>query len=835
MKKMKRLFSVVCAAVLAVSGLSIVPGASSFSSITARAEDEYSVSVDGDTTFYLNDNYDHELTAEVLTADDVNVEDAGHTVEYAWSVETGKDVFKIVGETNQKTVTVKLTDEAAGVIGDKLYYDGSIYLVVKVDGTSTFEQYTSVRALTEAYYRYDAIELDETDYTYGNGYKSHTFELQGLEDFKSDEIFIDGDQICAVNVSDEYPDFDIQDYFTLDNKDKSKVTITLKDNADKKWAEFISGYPEGTFGDCLEAEYIFYIYPTKNPVKGTTQFLEKSVALHFYADNIENGLRLRKIDGPDVEDYYSPESGPRTYEAMFNMDELAKKKAISYEWTLEDDTAKYFEFVGSHNQKSVKIKPKSNILQILDGLLNFDGSISVSVKLGEYNDVTNCGIHFEATDVEFNYDQDFVFDKTHRTRSFTINGLEKYSGTFKYDYPDERDTVLGPQLYDIKISGNRAVVTLKDNADKLLESGKYAHYLDTDVQTGAKCYTVDTQWIFVIGKKENFIGWMTFTYYPEGVYDVTFTPKELAFIPGKAQDQQITAKIDKVTGKKVTYSWELDVTDKELNKCFSLINADKETVTIRYNGKTSTECFFWVHFEAKVDGKLINLSRTYVDFTLDCNEKADDDKEKPVEDKEKPGNTDEKHENPTGDTDKKQDKPGEDPKPANDSSENKQQSQSKALTASVGTVISGSESGVNGVYEVTSSDEGAATVRFKGASNKKAKKISIPGSIKDSNGIEYTVSELAGNAFKKNKYMKTLIMPSTIRKVGKNACKGCKKLSKITINGNNLKSIGKGAFSGIANGAKITVIAKNKKVYDKVVKMIKKSGAKGCTFKHKKG
>ena len=97
MKKMKRLFSVVCAAVLAVSGLSIVPGASSFSSITARAEDEYSVSVDGDTTFYLNDNYDHELTAEVLTADDVNVEDAGHTVEYAWSVETGKDVFKIVG------------------------------------------------------------------------------------------------------------------------------------------------------------------------------------------------------------------------------------------------------------------------------------------------------------------------------------------------------------------------------------------------------------------------------------------------------------------------------------------------------------------------------------------------------------------------------------------------------------------------------------------------------------------------------------------------------------------------------------------------------------------
>ena len=76
---------------------------------------------------------------------------------------------------------------------------------------------------------------------------------------------------------------------------------------------------------------------------------------------------------------------------------------------------------------------------------------------------------------------------------------------------------------------------------------------------------------------------------------------------------------------------------------------------------------------------------------------------------------------------------------------------------------------------------------------------------------------------------------STVTKIGSNAFNGCAKLKNIKLDGNTLKSVGKGAFKGIGKGAKFTITAKDQKTYEKVVKMLKKAGAKNCTFKHKKG
>ena len=133
-------------------------------------------------------------------------------------------------------------------------------------------------------------------------------------------------------------------------------------------------------------------------------------------------------------------------------------------------------------------------------------------------------------------------------------------------------------------------------------------------------------------------------------------------------------------------------------------------------------------------------------------------------------------------------------------------------------------------YKVT--DTKKKTVTYK-ASKTKSKTAVVPSTIKV-NGKTYKVTAIADNAFKNNKKLTKITVGKNVAKIGKNAFYGTKKVSKITVNGNSLKSVGKNAFKNVKKNCKISIQAKSKKQYNKVIKMIKKSGAKKVKFAYQK-
>lgn len=156
------------------------------------------------------------------------------------------------------------------------------------------------------------------------------------------------------------------------------------------------------------------------------------------------------------------------------------------------------------------------------------------------------------------------------------------------------------------------------------------------------------------------------------------------------------------------------------------------------------------------------------------------------------------------------------------------------------------------------SSESVKEVEYSGTSkDKKASTVTIKASIKGIEGETYKVTQIAKNTFKNNKYVKKVNIGSNVEVIGegafqnakklttvnfgkrvsvigKNAFNGCRKLKAVNINGNSIKKIGKNAFKGIKKNAVITISAKNKKTYNKVVKLIKKSGAKNVKYKYKR-
>lgn len=98
-----------------------------------------------------------------------------------------------------------------------------------------------------------------------------------------------------------------------------------------------------------------------------------------------------------------------------------------------------------------------------------------------------------------------------------------------------------------------------------------------------------------------------------------------------------------------------------------------------------------------------------------------------------------------------------------------------------------------------------------------------------------SVKTVAEAAFKGTTKLAAVdLSASKVTTIGKNAFNGDKQLKTVKINGNSLKKVGKNAFKGIKKNAVITIAAKDKKTYNKVVKMIKKSGVGTVKFKYKK-
>ena len=185
-------------------------------------------------------------------------------------------------------------------------------------------------------------------------------------------------------------------------------------------------------------------------------------------------------------------------------------------------------------------------------------------------------------------------------------------------------------------------------------------------------------------------------------------------------------------------------------------------------------------------------------------------------------------------------------------------------------------------YKATSTASSNPTVEYTGATDNNKAVVTIQNTAKDSNGVSYKVTKVADNAFAGNKIITDVTMGENITEIGanafknctklsgiiiqsgsiakidesafagakalkevdfsecklqtidKNAFSGCKKLKSIKINGNKLTKVGKNAFKNIKKNAKIIIYAKNKKAYKKVVKLIKKSGAKKVKYSYKK-
>ena len=122
--------------------------------------------------------------------------------------------------------------------------------------------------------------------------------------------------------------------------------------------------------------------------------------------------------------------------------------------------------------------------------------------------------------------------------------------------------------------------------------------------------------------------------------------------------------------------------------------------------------------------------------------------------------------------------------------------------------------------KVTSSSKKNPTVTITKFADKKAKKLTIPATVKVK-GVTYKVTAISDKAFKGNKKLTTVTIGSNVTKIGKEAFAGCKNLKKITVTAGKLKTISKNAFKGINKKATITVKG-TKKAKTALKKQLKK-------------
>lgn len=136
----------------------------------------------------------------------------------------------------------------------------------------------------------------------------------------------------------------------------------------------------------------------------------------------------------------------------------------------------------------------------------------------------------------------------------------------------------------------------------------------------------------------------------------------------------------------------------------------------------------------------------------------------------------------------------------------------------IGTVLT--DSRTKAVYKVSANNQ----VEFV-KSTAIGASMTIPATV-TINNVKYNVTSIAAKAFKGNKKLKKIVIPSTVIKIGKQAFYGCKNLKSINIKSTKLtsKSFGSKALKGINAKATIKVPKKKLKAYKKI---LKKAGVSG--------
>ena len=150
------------------------------------------------------------------------------------------------------------------------------------------------------------------------------------------------------------------------------------------------------------------------------------------------------------------------------------------------------------------------------------------------------------------------------------------------------------------------------------------------------------------------------------------------------------------------------------------------------------------------------------------------------------------------------DKPTPNPTTPSNPKKDDTQQKPKAVPAKKGTTLMVSNKKLK--VKVTSSSKKNPTVTVTKITDKKAKKLTIPASVKVK-GVTYKVTGIADKAFKNNKKLTTVTIGSNVTKIGKEAFSGCSALKKVTI-GKNVTSIGNKAFYKCTKLASVTIPAK---------------------------
>ena len=127
---------------------------------------------------------------------------------------------------------------------------------------------------------------------------------------------------------------------------------------------------------------------------------------------------------------------------------------------------------------------------------------------------------------------------------------------------------------------------------------------------------------------------------------------------------------------------------------------------------------------------------------------------------------------------------------------------------------------INGMkYKVTNAKtDGKGTVELVSIpSNSKKTTITVPSTIKIS-GKTFRVSSIGSKAFRKNTYVKKVVLGKYITNIGQESFYGCNQLKTIEIKSTNLKSVGKNAVAKIYKKACIKVPSSKVKTYKKLLK-----------------
>lgn len=133
-----------------------------------------------------------------------------------------------------------------------------------------------------------------------------------------------------------------------------------------------------------------------------------------------------------------------------------------------------------------------------------------------------------------------------------------------------------------------------------------------------------------------------------------------------------------------------------------------------------------------------------------------------------------------------------------------------------GTILTHSKSKAK--YKVTKAGKSGGTVEYYRSTNKKAKTITIPATVKI-DGITYKVTSVAAKAFKNNTKITKVKIGNNVTTIGKEAFRGCKKLKTVTL-GKKMTTIKEKAFYKCTAITKITLPSK--------VKTIGKQAFYGC-------